>query len=50
MIRVFKYQKGNYREEGDGLLSVAVGAKMRSSGLKLQHRKFEVGDWKELSH
>lgn len=40
LITVFRHLKGNYKEEGDTLFS--VGGRTRSSGFKLQQRKFRV--------
>lgn len=42
MIIVFKYPKGKYRNDRDGLFSVAVADKTRSNGLKLQQGKFRL--------
>lgn len=36
--------KGDYREEGDDLFSVAIWDRSRSSGLKTVAEEIEVGD------
>lgn len=41
LIAVF-YLKANYKEDGDGLLSVAVGDRARSNDLKLKEGKFRL--------
>ena len=49
MVNVYKYLQGEGRQRIEARLLVLCSNRTRSSGLKLEHRKFHTNMWKIIT-